>query len=54
MFIIPSTSMFNEATFQEKLFPSLGNVNDYVVHNYRKYADLERTCEPGGEVAHCD
>ena len=34
------TSMFNEATFQEILLPSLSNVNDYVAHIKRKCADL--------------
>ena len=31
-FITLRASMFNEATFQEIPLPSLGNVNDYVVH----------------------
>ena len=35
--------MFNEAAFPEMLLPSSGNVNDSVVHIYRKYADLNGT-----------
>ena len=31
--------MFNEATFGGMLLPSLGNINDYVAHIYRKYTD---------------
>ena len=48
--------MFNAATFQEILLPSLGNVNDYVVHILRKYADLDRNNTTYGseEVAQCD
>ena len=38
---MPGTSMLNEATFREILLPSLGNVNDYVAHIQRKYADLD-------------
>ena len=33
-FIMSWTSMFNEATFREILFPSSSNVNDYVAHIY--------------------
>ena len=32
--------MLKWATFREILLPSSGNVNDYVAHIYRKYADL--------------
>ena len=34
--------MFNEATFQEILLPSSGNINDYVTHIERNYVDLDR------------
>ena len=46
------TSMVNEATFQEILLPSSGNLDDYVVHIFSKYVDLDgnsRTCGPGWE-----
>ena len=33
--------MFNEATFREILIPASGNINDYVTHISRKYADLD-------------
>ena len=33
--------MFNEATFREILLASSENLNDYVVHISRKYADLD-------------
>lgn len=29
--------LFDETTFREKLHSSLCNVNDYAMHNYRKY-----------------
>ena len=49
--------MFNEATFQEMPLPSLGKINDYVIHIYSKHADLNRvnrTCGSGlGEVGQC-
>ena len=32
--------MFNQAIFQVILLTSAHNINDYVVHIYRKYADL--------------
>ena len=35
-------NMFNGSTFKKILLPSLCNVNDYVAHIDRKYADLER------------
>ena len=44
------TSMVNEATFQEILLPSSGNLDDYDVHIFSKYVDLDgnsRTCGPG-------
>ena len=44
------TSIFNETTFKEILFPSLENVNDFATHIYRKYQHLERknrACRPG-------
>ena len=34
--------MFNEATFQDILLPSTGNVNDCATYFYRKYTDLRR------------
>ena len=33
--------MFNDALFQEILFPSSGNVNYYVTRIYRKCADID-------------
>ena len=33
--------MFNDATFQEILLPSSGNVNGYVTGIYRKCVDLD-------------
>ena len=33
--------MFNEAMSWGMLLPSLGNVNDYVMHIYGKYTDPE-------------
>ena len=33
--------MFNEATFREILVLSSGNINDFVTHILRKYADLD-------------
>ena len=34
--------MFNEVKFRGILLPSSDNVNDYVAHIQRKYADLDR------------
>ena len=36
--------MFNEASFQEMLFLSSRNVNDYVAHICSKYVDLDGNC----------
>ena len=36
------TSMFNQAIFQVILLTSAHNINDYVVHIYSKYAELDR------------
>ena len=33
--------MFSEATFQKVLFPSSGNVSDYVAHIYMKSTNLD-------------
>ena len=48
--------MFNEATFQLIILPSSGNVNDYVAHNQRKYADLDVNNKTyrSEEIAQCD
>ena len=35
------SSIFNDATFQEILLPSSGNVNDYITHILRTYEDLD-------------
>ena len=40
--------MFSKAVFREILLPLWDNVNDYVAHNYRKYADLDRNNRPCG------
>lgn len=51
------TSAFNEATFGEIFLSSLGSINDYVRHIYRKYADPDRkniACRPEWkEVVQC-
>ena len=35
--------MHTETTFRKKNLPTSGNVNDYVTHIERKYADLDRS-----------
>ena len=37
--------MFNEAMSWKILLPSLGNVNDCVMHVYSKYTDLDGKIE---------
>ena len=42
----------NETKFRDILFPSSGNLNDYLAHIYRKYGDLDgsnTTCGFRGE-----
>ena len=49
--------MFNEATFRDIFFPSLGNINDYVTDNFRKYTGLDgnkKCCRSGLEVLQCN
>lgn len=41
------TKLLDETTIQKKLHQSLGNANDYVMQNYRKY-----TCSDGENIAH--
>ena len=50
--------MFDEATFREILFPSSGNVNNYVAHIERSYSHMDgnkRPCSPREkEIAKCN
>ena len=42
--------MFNEAKYRKMLLPSSGSVNDFVMHVYSKYADVDgnnKICQPG-------